>query len=201
MQAKEVIELIKKAVLYIEQHNQDVISVNALKNYLEKLDKHVEEAQKFDQQRSTVDLELFRAEHERNLAHYHVEHQFSLEMLRSVLAYGQTALKSAMLINGGAAAAILAFIGNIWAKGTAQASVALLTKSIAFFAFGVLVAAFGTGTSYLTQYFYSEEKNTAAIIFHIFTILVVLGAYFLFGMGAYKAYLAFVEHLVPNNVL
>jgi len=45
-------------------------------------------------------------------------------MFKSVIDAGTVALRSATLINGGAAVALLAFIGNIWEKGVAEEAVA-----------------------------------------------------------------------------
>lgn len=194
MQAKDLINIIKKAV---QENNQEVISQDALVNYLKALDSDLENNEVADRNALDTDLAVFKAEQERNLAHYNAQQLFSLEMLRSVITYGQAALKSALLINGGAVVALLAFIGNIWEKDTPQAAVDSLTSSIVYFAFGVLLAAFGTGTTYLTQYCYSEEYLKTGAWFHGGTIVIVLGSYFLFGFGAYDAYLAFVEHLTP----
>jgi len=201
VQAKAVIDLIKSSVLEVKKNKQEVISVDALVNYLDSLKTDLEGSEEANKLKFESDLAVFRAEHERNLAHYEAQQLFSLEMLRSVITYGQAALKSALLINGGAAAALLAFIGNIWAKNTPQAAVDSLTNSIIYFAFGVLSAAFGTGTTYLTQYCYSVKWQRPAIWLHIATILIVLIAYGLFGKGSYDAYLAFVEQLSPNNML
>ncbi|MEA3427870.1 MAG: hypothetical protein U9Q84_01340 [Thermodesulfobacteriota bacterium] len=194
MQAKKIIDLIKEAILDIKHKGQDIVSIDALLNYLDALKGNTEEIHKADQQKFELN---FRAEHERNLAHYDAQQQYSLEMLRSVISYSQAALKSAILINGGAAVALLAFIGNIWAKTTAKEAVEFLTFSIASFSFGVLAAAFGAGTTYLTQYCYMVSWNKTAIALHILTVIVVLISFVLFANGAYEAYLAFFKHLTP----
>jgi len=195
MESQKLIEEIRRAVTEVKEKSQEMVSVNALINYLNSLEKEVEEHRDFDQRKFESEITVFRAEHERNLAHYDAQQQHSLELLRSVIAYGQAALKSAILINGGAAAALLAFIGNIWAKGIVPQAVSSITNAIIFFSSGVLASAFGTGTTYLTQYCYSEEWNKSAKLFHILTIIVVLFSYFLFAMGAYASYEAFVKHL------
>ena len=139
--------------------------------------------------------------HERNLEHYKAQQLFDVEMFRSVIGYGQAALKSAILINGGAAVALLAFIGNIWAKGVRPDVADSLTNGIVLFASGVLAAAVGTGGSYFTQYYYHiEGPERAAIYWRRLTILVVLLAFILFGFGACESYQAFVEHLTHDYV-
>ena len=195
MQPKEVIDAIKTAVLQVKAQKQEVISVDAMVNYLEVLKSEINNAEVIDKKKSEVDLAVFRAEHERNIAHYEAQQLHSIEIFRSVIAYGQAVLKSAILINGGAAVALLAFIGNIWAKGISQDAVNSLTSSIAFFAYGVLVAALGTAGSYFTQYCYYEGFHRAAIVFHVLTVLIVICAFMLFGFGAWESYQAFIEHL------
>jgi len=198
MKGKEVIEDIRKAVNDIKRNNQDVISVSALLNYIDALEKDSDQIEEIDSKKHETDLTIFRAEHERNIAHYNAQQLHAVEMFKSVISYGAAALKSAILINGGGAAALLAFIGNIWTKGIAQAAVGPLTSSISYFSFGVLVAAIGTAGSYFTQYYYNEGYARVGIAFHVLTGVLVVGSYVLFGLGAAGAYETFVEHLTPN---
>jgi len=135
MKPSEAIAVIRNAILGVKSKNQEHVSVDALLNYLDDLNEGVDDKHGFD-------AEAFRAEHERNLTHYEVQQQHSLEMWRSVIIFAQGSIKSAMLINGGGAAALLAFIGNIWNKGIADNAVASITFSIAFFSFGVLALVF-----------------------------------------------------------
>lgn len=199
MKAEEAIKIIESAIIGVKEQNQDTVSVDALLKYLTSLKEDVKNAQAFDQEKYESNFALLRTAHERNLTHYNAQQQYSLEMLRSVTTYGQEALKSAILINGSAAVALLAFIGNIWIKSTGQLSVHSITKAIVLFAFGVVTAAIGTGTTYVTQYCYSKKWEKTAILFHIVTIIVVLVAYALFCFGSYDAYSAFVEHLTPKK--
>ena len=195
-----MIALIKKAVLEIRQQQQEVISVDAMLNYLDSLEAHADDEEKEDEQKFDEGIAVSRVAHEKGLAYYNAQQLHSVEMFRSVIGYGNATLKSAMLINGGAAVALLAFIGNIWVKGVNSDAVDSLTNGIALFTFGVLAAALGTGGSYLTQYFYNEGFQRTGIGFHIFSILIVLLAFALFGFGACESYQAFVEHLTSNHV-
>lgn len=122
------------------------------------------------------------------------ELQYQLEIARAFVAYSILALKSIILINGGAAVALLAFMGNIWVKNTAPAVTSLLTKSIACFACGVLTGAFSAATTYLTQWLYSTSWNRFGKVVHIFTYIIIILSFVLFGMGIYKASVAFNLH-------
>jgi hypothetical protein len=78
-----------------------------------------------------------------------------LELFRSVITAGSSALRSATLINGGAAVALLAFLGSPNAKNQ-QAAFAL---SLAIFAFGVFAASAAEGLRYLTQKMGSDARR------------------------------------------
>lgn len=195
MKPQEVIQMIRKAVSDVRDRNEEVVSVEALLNYLTALDQDVASIDESDGKKLEVDLAMFRAEHERNLAHYDAQQQNSRQMWDSVFTYGQAALKSAILINGGAAAGLLAFIGNIWSKGINPLAVEHLTDAILAFALGVLSAAVGTGTTYVTQYGYCSNWKVVARTFHILTLIVVVASYVLFMVGSHASYIAFFDHL------
>ncbi|MGR3219179.1 MAG: hypothetical protein ACUZ8H_05085 [Candidatus Anammoxibacter sp.] len=132
MNGKIIIEEIRKAVNDVRENNKDVISIDALLNYLDALDKDTSAVDVDSQRKHETALTVYHAENERNLAHYNAQQLQAVEMFKSVISYGATALKSAILINGGAAVALLAFIGNIWNKGIPQAAVGPLTSAIAY---------------------------------------------------------------------
>ncbi len=120
------------------------------------------------------------------------KHEFNIEMLKATVATGQSALKSALLINGGAAIAILAFIGKIWSQDNDIP--ACISISLACYVFGVLSAASASGFTYLSQAGYGKEFGKYS--YHIGTIgrfiaiICVILAYILFGAASWLSYLA-----------
>src|SRR5664279_3937789 len=65
----------------------------------------------------------------------------------------ELALRTLMLINGGAAVAMLAFIGGLTSKGTIViGKFGTVADSLTWFAVGVACAAAGTGLAYGTHY-------------------------------------------------
>lgn len=103
------------------------------------------------------------------------------------------ALKSSLLINGGASVAMLAFIGNVWGKQNGfSCLLEQLALSLAFFVFGVLSAAIAAGFTYLSQAGYAGEfgkiSNKIGVVSHVVTVLSVVASYFLFAKGALVAY-------------
>lgn len=199
MNGKEIIKDIQDAVNDVKQKNEDVISVDALLNYLAALENDVSGIDENNNRQHLAKLEEYRAENERNIAHYNAQQLHAVEMFRSVISYGAAALKSSILINGGAAVALLAFIGNVWNKGLVQASVTPLMSAIVYFSFGVLAAAIGTAASYLTQYCYGEEHNKTGTAFHVLTVICVIGAYAMFSFGVLDAHEAFTGQFSPSQ--
>ncbi len=106
----------------------------------------------------------------------------------AVISFAQTALKIPILINGGAAIAILALMGNTWNEKNSLA--ADLAFSLLFFSIGVFVVAIGTGLSYLAQYRfqYVGEGDTTAHVFRWAAIVFIIISYILFMFGAWWAF-------------
>ena len=104
---------------------------------------------------------------------------------------GQAAMKSALLINGGAAVAILAFIGQIFNSLGNCETIHSLKFSMIFFVFGTLSSAIAFGTTYIAQLCWQSSKNRLGwIINHFSTVLVIL-SYLLFLCGSYTAWSTF----------
>lgn len=73
-------------------------------------------------------------------------------METALINLSQNAFKTVILINGGAAVALLAFLGNIWAKDPGLQVVSSLANSISLFSIGVLIGALGSGMVYVCNY-------------------------------------------------
>src|SRR3546814_644754 len=109
-------------------------------------------------------------------------------MFRSVISSGQSALKSSILINGGATVALLAFVGTVWNDPQSAPTLGPLVSVLVLFAVGVLLSAMAHGTTYLSQYFYSMVGERTGAAFHILTVALVLGAYSTFGWATFSIY-------------
>lgn len=80
-----------------------------------------------------------------------------LEVFRSQIQFGKEALRAAMLINGGAAVALLAFVGGIWPKEPKAEIVNCLAWALILFSAGLLLGAAACSTAYITQYNHNER--------------------------------------------
>lgn len=112
-----------------------------------------------------------------------------LEMTRAVIAFGQGAIRSLTLINGGAAIATMTFVGNV---KTTEESASYAATALLLFSIGVALAALVAGFAYVTQYFYdisSGRVHKAGMRFHGAAMICALGSLVCFLLGIYQAYL------------
>jgi hypothetical protein len=145
-------------------------------------------------QSSEATHERYKADLQRWVEEHKNIHAYGLETFRSVIQAGQNALRTAFIMNGGAAVALLAFIGHL--SSVAPERVSSLAPSLAAFVIGVLIAALASGTTYLSQWFFAHAFNrenrpwlkTMGFILNFAAILFGLGAYVVFAYGMWLAY-------------
>jgi hypothetical protein len=185
METHEAINEIKVALSGVQSEGQEFVHIPALNNFLDALEKS-----------ATLSKDVAKFQHESNMEWYKAQVNFDLEMFKSVIMAGQTALKTSFLINGGAAVALLAFIGNIWNKTQTIIVIKTLANSLVIFSAGVLFVAIATGTTYLTQNFYAYKWNKTGAIVNIVSILCVIMSYLTFILGIIYMYKAFITHFL-----
>jgi hypothetical protein len=115
-----------------------------------------------------------------------LEVQKQLEMFKATLETGQTALKSLTLINGGAALALLTFIGTIVTKepDSELITVATLYGPMMTFVAGLGLAGLASAARYISQDLYNVSQCWG----HIFKALAVASgvmSLIAFGYGSY----------------
>ena len=186
MEVKDAIGNIRTALAQLEGQGQKLVSTEALRVYLDELEKD-----------AGTSSAVRKLQHESNLAQYKAERDQAIAMFNAVIGFSQAALKTSLLVNGAAAIALLTFIGNIWSKvQTAEVALSLST-ALALFCIGALAAAVSTVTTYITQGCYSRMYRKTGIVFHAGTLLLISASYVLFGFGIFKSYAAFITHLTP----
>ncbi len=156
MDASELIGDLRSAITDLEAKGSSTIPVASLRTYLEVWEEDSSKAAR---------LNVDEAAHQRTLHLEQFKHHMSAnaalltEMFKSVLEAGQTALRAVTVINGGAAAAILAFIGGILKPGgSPDALVAVSPLGAAWFMFMIGLGAAGAaaGFRYLAQACYQR---------------------------------------------
>ena len=109
-----------------------------------------------------TDAEVQRA-HEQNIRaaeRAHDEAQaFTLRMQETIVRDAQAAIRTAVLVNGGAAVALLAFVGGLVGQGKLDfAHLRGIASSLQIFAYGVAAALMCAMLSYVTNYCIGNES-------------------------------------------
>ncbi len=128
--------------------------------------------------------------HQSKLASRRADHESHLELFKSVLESGQTAINTAILISGGGAVALMAFVGNLPAKDPATPNLAC---AIILFAIGVLSGAMAAGARHFSQVFELSGCRKGEIGFYITSVVLVIAVYGLFMAGVLAAYQGFIR--------
>jgi hypothetical protein len=126
------------------------------------------------------------------------DYDYFKSMNEQTIATSNAVLRSLILINGGAAVAVLAFVGSIAGTDTFNVAgkVANLTTPLIWFGWGVAVAVLSMILAYFTHYFtaaYAQAEPPAhklpgclKTIFHLLGLLAAFGSLALFLVGMYE---------------
>jgi hypothetical protein len=188
MNAVEAIQHVRDVLSETKKRGVDAVQIEAFDNFLEDFSKGAptmgaEEAKR----RTTVDIERWK-----------IQNTFEVEMFKAVIEAGQTALRSALLINGGAAAALLAFLGNLLTK-TPSANSGTLVSGVGF-ALLIFVCSLGSagvasGFRYLSQFCYAHQNGdcanswiAAGHVMNFTSVALGVASFGGFFWGGYMAY-------------
>lgn len=187
MSEKEFASQLKKTIEEIKANGTAAIYCDNLIAYLDEI------INSPAQVISEADLEKYRAELQVWVEQNKGIHNSRLEMFRSVITAGQNAIRSSFLLNGGAAVAILAFIGKL--TESQQSLIPDFACSLTIFVAGVLAITMTSGFTYLSQWFYSGGtplKLKIGFWLNILSIVLGLSSYGIFIWGMYSAYTNFI---------
>lgn len=179
--------LLRTALQRLKRDDVRHVTIDAVLEYIDEL-----EASGARDRRSAIELEHYKAQLAAWIERQKEAASMSVEGFKSVILAGQSSLRSAMLINGGAAVAVLAYIGKL--TGDASGNIVQFALPLLLFVLGALVVAVGAGVTYLSQWFYfggGGWKSKVGFGLNILAILLGVGSWALFAAGAWLAYLAF----------
>jgi len=155
MKATEALQQFKNAIEDVEKTGQSAVTTSNLKTYIDTL---AQDAMRQEQGLvASTDQERAHA-----LEVWKTRVSMSAEMLKATVEAGQTALKSAILINGGAAVAMLAFVGNVVTKSDLRPGAPLLSHigaALIIFVFGAGCAGTSTAFRFLSQRCYEDALH------------------------------------------
>ncbi|MDP1573204.1 MAG: hypothetical protein Q8K35_07550 [Thiobacillus sp.] len=191
MKSTEVIDTLRGAIASTKETGVKQVSIADLEAFAARLAETVARTPP-DVAAGEAAMEAYRADLSAWVSSRQQHHEHNLEMLRATITTGQSALKSALLINGGAAVALLAFIGSIWTSSNAEKALTEISLALLLYVFGVLSAATAAGLTYFSQAGFGHEFGKASRpVGHIGRWLAVFGvlvSYVLFGSGSWLAF-------------
>jgi hypothetical protein len=132
-------------------------------------------------------LAKFKAELDQWVDSSRQRHEHSIEMFRSVLSSAEQALKACMLINGGAAVALLAFSGNL-IQHNRTSLLPGVSDALAWFVGGVLAGAMAFAFRYFSQDAFSNDRDKFAGVMRALCIVSGIAGLAAFIAGGYIAY-------------
>jgi hypothetical protein len=131
-----------------------------------------------------LEIEKYKADLQNWIEENKSDQEVHLELFRSVIAAGQSAIKSSFLLNGGAAVALLAFIGHLAQLN--PSAVARFGECMLPFTYGVLAIAVTAGLTYLSQWLYASPQANAVkagFCVNLACIALGIGSYAFFVRG------------------
>lgn len=185
MDTDELLRELRAELDLVEKQGQAQVPVLGLRRFLAELEAGAGNS-----------AEHRRQVHEGTLAHYSAKNQFELEMFKSVLETGKSAIDALLIINGGAVVVLLSMLSNLAKESNGDELARYLAMPLLQFGLGVLCAAATFALRYFSQdaYTASEEFGDK---FHklgdrikYIAIAAGVSGYVFFGLGIANAYRA-----------
>jgi hypothetical protein len=136
---------------------------------------------------STV-IEQAKMVHAANLAAYEARTATSRELFKSVIEMAKVTVTSLILINGGSAVALLAFIGQLASAEQPRIPIASFATPMLYFGVGVGTAAFFGAMILLTQKLYAQGWTKCAVLTSWASAIIGLSSFASFAVGSYCGY-------------
>lgn len=187
MSAKQALTAVRDVVQEQKEKGERSIDCDSLIRYLTTI------AEPLADVSEAVNLERAKAELQREAEIGRFDSEMRLEMFRSVITAGQGAIRSSMILNGGASVALIAFIGHL--VQFSPRNIQPFASSLVFFACGVFSIALVGGLTYLSQWLFASNRKAAqdwGFILNLACIVVGVLSYVFFGAGLYLAYGGFL---------
>lgn len=197
MNSSELLALIKKDVSDVKQNGAETILVDNLLNYLSEID--VTE----QPEDNALTLEGIKHQNSTQLELFKIENNFQMESFKAAISIGANACRTFLIMNGGAAIALLAFLGNIWNKSTSTEAASAIATALVLFCMGVVLAGVCAGFSYISQSLFvsSELGNKKSLLYwgrgiNLMACICGAGSIFIFAYGSFSAYQSMIAQLV-----
>ena len=187
MEPTEALEIVRRDLKEIRESGQTSIDIQLLDNYLISVQTRAGES---------LAVKVLAAENQ--VAANQMQNEINLRSWQAVIDAGRRVVSSIILINGGAAVAVLSFIGAAAVKPEIGTLVSLLRLPLLDFGLGVLAGLITLALAYLGQAAYhTERESTGNWLQYASTLSGIFGVA-LFGLGLGNAYRAFSLFSVPG---
>lgn len=187
MEAKELIEDLRKQIAQLESEEHSSVTIAGLKEYLVLVESDAGHSHQF-----------LSRQHETYLAEFASNTQWGTELFKAVLESGKSALHALIIINGGAVIALMGIMSNLVGKPKGIELASFLSQPLLFFGLGVLCGGLGFAFRYFSQAFYTADFNEpgkkymlGGHVFRWLAILVALVGFLLFTFAIIGTYSAF----------
>ena len=196
MRTEKLIADLRTAMQDIRTRGKNEIAIENLEAYLTAVEEIVQDPQSqlTEAHRHELTLKQLDLDNKKWEVQSNAYTSYGIELFRAVIEAGQTAIKSAMLMNGGAAVALLAFLGNLLTRSPNFGNAVLIARintAMLIFLTGVGLAGLTSGFRYVSQALYADRtrpkrgdwaRNLAVLL--AFSSLV---AFLVGGLVAYTA--------------
>lgn len=165
-------------------------------NDIRRLLNHIDAAAKSDSSPEANErvIEDFKADDALRPNELQARHDWAIEEYRQTITMGQSTMRSCMLINGGAAVALLAFIGHLATLPDSAGHINNFACPLLIYNTGIFFSACAFGFTYLSEYFDSPPERVGyAKTFQIFAVLFVIGSLVFFVWGGCSTYFSFLN--------
>lgn len=163
---------VRRALVELRDDGETIASIDGLIGYIDLLDKVPLPYE--------ARLEQYKMQFHADLAQWEARNKAAATMLNAAIGFAHSALRIIILINGGAAVAVMGLIGSIAQKTQVPNA---LAWGAALFGVGVFLGGLCAADSYFAQYAYSHFEEKRGDRWRIAAILTGLGSMVLFLVG------------------
>jgi hypothetical protein len=194
--ARDLIEVLRGALDKMKSEGHTAVPIAGLESFLSTAQEKL--------QNETVSvppevIEHAKMVHAANLAAYEAQTASSRELFKSVIDMSKVTVTSLILINGGSAVALLAFVGQLASAEQPRMPIASFAAPLAAFVVGVGTAAFFGAFILVTQKLYAQRWIKCAVLTSWASVAIGLSSFAAFGVGSCFAYRVFAATPPTNS--
>lgn len=183
MESKQLIQKISEDISELKGKGYESLSIEGFEQYLEELSKETTKSK-------DIQLAEYTAQHQANIEKYREDRAEWRELFKATTLHAQSTLKLLSILNGGAAVALLAFIGKIWTQDFSSTEIAVyLPVALLVYCVGVGFSGLAQVFSFASQHLFTYSSDKCAEAVRGFALSCAIAALLAFFSGSYVAYI------------